>query len=144
MISLLSPLISLQNRQKYRFEPTLKRCSRNKASRAKKPYFMRLSEQTKRPENNTKLPDLDKMTKRLEIVLSVMSRHVGSNPTISAKEIDKFRLVDFFIHCESNGISSRFSVHLITEGAYHQPQAVSSFAMMIYNGKPLVIYNASH
>ena len=27
---------------------------------------MQLSEQTKRPENNTKLPDLDKMTKRLE------------------------------------------------------------------------------
>ena len=39
-------------------------------------------------------------------------------------------------------ISSRVSVYLITEGAYHQPQAVSSFAVMIYNGKPLVIYNS--
>ena len=27
----------------------------------------------------------------------------------------------FFIHCESNGISSRFSVYIITEGASHQP-----------------------
>jgi len=33
----------------------------------------------------------------------------------------------FFIHCESNGISSRFSVYLITEGVYHQPQAVLCF-----------------
>lgn len=60
----------------------------------------------------------------------------SNNPT-------SFDLSDFFIHCESNGISSRFSVYLITEGAYHQPQAVFAFAMMIYNGKPLVIYNAS-
>ncbi|MBQ4321921.1 MAG: hypothetical protein IJC35_06735, partial [Oscillospiraceae bacterium] len=37
----------------------------------------------------------------------------------------------FFIHCESNGISSRASVHLITEGVYHQPQAAFLFAMMI-------------
>ena len=27
----------------------------------------------------------------------------------------------FFIHCESNGISSRFSVYIIAAGAYHQP-----------------------
>ena len=33
---------------------------------------MRLSEQTKRPENNTKLPDLDKMTKRLEMLCTEM------------------------------------------------------------------------
>ncbi len=58
------------------------------------------------------------------------------------KNSTSFDLSNFFIHCESNGISSRFSVYLITEGAYHQPQAVSSFAMMIYNGKPLVIYNS--
>ena len=45
-----------------------------------------------------------------------------------------------FIHCESNGISSRFSVHLIrfdehisSKRVYHQPEAVSAFAMMIYN-----------
>ena len=64
------------------------------------------------------------------------------HPRSPAKKFDKFRLVDFFIHCESNGISSRFSVYLITEGVYHQPQAASSFAMMIYNGKPLVICNS--
>ena len=66
-ISLLSPLISLQNRQKCRFEPTLKKCSCNKASRAKKPYFKRLSAQTKRPETGTKRPEVDTLTKRLEI-----------------------------------------------------------------------------
>lgn len=66
-VSLLSPLISLQNRQKCRFEPTLKKCSCNKASRAKKPYFKRLSAQTKRPETGTKRPEVDTLTKRLEI-----------------------------------------------------------------------------
>ena len=39
-------------------------------------------------------------------------------------KFDKFWLVEFFIHCESNGISSRFSVYPITEGVYHQPQVV--------------------
>ena len=58
------------------------------------------------------------------------------------KNSTSFSLSNFFIHCESNGISSRPSVYLITEGAYHQWQAVSDFAMMIYNGKPLVIYKA--
>ena len=63
------------------------------------------------------------------------------------QKFDKFRLVEFFIHCESNGISSRVSVHFITEGVYHQPQVVllsqwwytrlrlddmQCFAMMIY------------
>jgi hypothetical protein len=37
----------------------------------------------------------------------------------------------FFIHCESNGISSRVSVYFITEGVYHQSQAVFTFATMI-------------
>ena len=74
---------------------------------------------------------------------------LGEYPSSAAKKFDKFRLVDFFIHCESNGISSRFSVYLIrfdehisSKRVYHQPQAVSSFAMMIYNGKPLMIYNS--
>ena len=60
------------------------------------------------------------------------------------QKFDKLRLVEFFIQCVSNGISSRVSVYLITEGVYHQPQAVSSFAMMIYNDKPLMIYDAPH
>lgn len=67
VISLLSPLISLQNRKKCRFEPTLKKCSYNKALRAKKPYFMRFSAQTRRPETDTKRPEVDTLTKRLEI-----------------------------------------------------------------------------
>ena len=50
-----------------------------------------------------------------------------------SQKILVLRNEDFFIHCESNGISSRVSVHLITEGVYHQPQAVFAFAMMIYN-----------
>ena len=59
---------------------------------------------------------------------SVRIRKVeGSNPFRSTKKFDKFRLVEFFIHRESNGISSRASVHLITEGVYHQPQAVFRF-----------------
>ena len=67
----------------------------------------------------------------------------GSSPATSSKK-SKSTDLDFFIHCEGNGISSRFSVHLITVGVYHQPQVVSPFAMMIYNGKPLMIYDASH
>ena len=67
--------------------------------------------------------------------------HVGSNPTVSAKN-RQVSTCRFFIHCESNGISSRVSVCLVTEGAYHQPKAVFAFAMMIYNGKPLMIYNS--
>ena len=37
------------------------------SSRAKKPYFKRLSAQTKRPETGTKRPEVDTLTKRLEI-----------------------------------------------------------------------------
>ena len=90
----------------------------------------------------------------------------GEYPSSAAKKFDKFRLVEFFIqaaglayhHRAKRGayhqpfwgcISSRFSVHLIrldehisSRRVYHQPQAASSFAMMIYNGKPLVIYNS--
>jgi hypothetical protein len=79
VISLLSSLISLQNRQKCRFEPTLKKRSRSKALGLKNPYFKRLSAQTKLPENNTKLPDLDKMTKRLEISLPATARGFESH-----------------------------------------------------------------
>ena len=55
----------------------------------------------------------------------------GSNPYSPAKN-RQVSTCRFFIHCESNGISSRASVHLITEGVYHQPQAAFLFAMMIY------------
>ena len=74
-----------------------------------------------------------------------VSKTVGSGfkSLCPCQKIDKFWLVDFFIHCESNGILPRISVHLITEGAYHH-QPVSAFVMMIYNCKPLVMYNALH
>ena len=55
----------------------------------------------------------------------------SSNLAVSAKN-RQVSTCRFFIHCESNGISSRASVHLITEGVYHQPQAAFLFAMMIY------------
>ena len=42
------------------------------------------------------------------------------------QKIDKWKLVDFFIHCESNGISSP-KVYLISR------KAVYAFAMLIYN-----------
>ena len=61
-----------------------------------------------------------------------------------------------FIHCECDGISSRFSVYLITEGAYHQPQVVSlpqwwytayyvaddmqNFILMIYKASPWFVF----
>ena len=66
------------------------------------------------------------------------------------KNSTSFDLSNFFIHCESNGISSRISVYLIrlaeyisTRRVYHQPQAASSFAMMIYKAFALVIYKTS-
>ena len=80
MISLLSPPISLQNRQKWRFEPTLKKCSCDKALRAKKPYLMRVFAQTRRPETDTKRPEVDTLTKRLEISCTSRYRGFESHP----------------------------------------------------------------
>ena len=37
------------------------------------------------------------------------------------------RLLDFFIHCESNGISSPLGVYHHAQRVYHQPQAVYRF-----------------
>ena len=48
----------------------------------------------------------------------------------------------FFIHCESNGISSRASVYLITEGVYHQPKAVFCFRNDDIQHSVLMIYNS--
>ena len=56
----------------------------------------------------------------------------------AGQKIDKFRLVDFFIHCESNGISSTIAVlslYLISPlGLYIITRSVYqiTFAMMIY------------
>lgn len=97
MISLLSPLISLQNRQKCRFEPTLKKCSRNKALRAKKPYSMRLLAQTRRPETDTKRPKVDTLTKRLEISLRAIAHVFESHPLRQRARINPV-FMRVFIH----------------------------------------------
>ena len=52
---------------------------------------------------------------------SVVTDFAGPNPASPTKN-RQVSTCRFFIHCESNGISSRASVHLITEGVYHQPQ----------------------
>ena len=54
-------------------------------------------------------------------------RNLKGSKLLGGVKKDKSKDLSFFIHCESNGISSRFSVYLITEGAYHQPKAVFSF-----------------
>lgn len=43
---------------------------------------MRLSEQTKRPEIGTKLPDLDTMTKRLEIMMPLRHIYICKYPSV--------------------------------------------------------------
>lgn len=91
VFSPLSSLFSPQNPQKCRFEPTFTKRRYKEALRAKKPDFMRLFAQTKRPEAVTKLPAFCKMTKRLEIVLS-RDRHVGSNPTVSASRLNLYTI----------------------------------------------------
>ena len=50
----------------------------------------------------------------------------SSNLVTSSKKSNSKEL-DFFIHCESNGISSRDSVYIIGIGVYHQPKAVYCF-----------------
>ena len=63
---------------------------------------------------------------------SVTSNKVAMLPVISTKK-RQAKACRFFIHCESDGISSHFGVYIIAIGVYHQPQVASSFAMMIYN-----------
>ena len=61
---------------------------------------------------------------------SGVARRVGSNPVIRTKKAMEISIA-FFIHCESNGISSPL-------GVYHHRRCISStvgcisFAMMIY------------
>ena len=70
---------------------------------------------------------------------------------LSEPKNDRVYTCHFFIHCESNGISSRLGVHIIANVAYHQPQVAFSFAMMIYNfceigdiqNSVLMIYNGT-
>ena len=99
VISLLSPLISLQNRQKCRFEPTLKKCSRNKTLWAKKPDFMRLLAQTRQPETDTKRPEVDTLTKRLEMLCSQKEPRVRiPNSPPKSPVTKRFSGLLFFVH----------------------------------------------
>lgn len=76
---------------------------------------------------------------RLKIYCS--QGRVGSSPTIGTKN-RQVSTCRFFIHCESNGISSRVSVHLITDGVYHQPQAVFCFRNDDIQDFVLMMYTA--
>ena len=62
---------------------------------AKKPYFMRLLAQTRRPETDTKRPEVDKLTKRLEISLRAISRGFESH---SLRHKKKHSIVELNSH----------------------------------------------
>ena len=71
-----------------------------------------------------------------------------SPPRKTSVELVQLRF--FFIDCDSNGISSRFSVYIIAAGAYHQPQVVyfrnddiQNSVLMIYRNKLRMIYKAN-
>ena len=74
----------------------------------------------------------------------------GSNPPSPTKNRLAFASL-FFIHCESNGISSRVSVYIIKGGvaalvSHHTFRCVSkaSFAMMIYTALPIFFATQYH
>ena len=68
----------------------------NKAPGVKKPYFMRLSAQTKRPETDTKRPVLDKLTKRLKIMIPPEARGFESLRLRHKKHRSSVRITVFF------------------------------------------------
>ena len=55
------------------------------------------------------------------LTIASLKRESGNSHQKIAVQSDCY----FFIHCESNIISSRFSVYIIAAGVYHQPQVVS-------------------
>ena len=65
-----------------------------------------------------------------------------ANPSLRSlrvgKKIDKLRLVEFFIHCVSNGISSRFSVYLINRSRlyYFRNDDIQECVLMICTALP--------
>ncbi|MBR2966717.1 MAG: hypothetical protein IKC52_04530 [Clostridia bacterium] len=66
-------------------------------------------------------------------------------PFASAKKIDKFRLVDFFIQAAGLAYHHDAVVDIIKGAcalASHHAPACIFRGLMIYNGKPLVIYNS--
>ena len=73
---------------------------------------MRLSAQTKLPENNTKLPDLDKMTKRLEIMMPPEGRGFESHRLRHKKHRSSVRITVFFLlNINSRGVIRKIQVY---------------------------------
>ena len=61
---------------------------------------------------------------------------VGSNPVASTKKEATFvyqKLLLFLSIAKAMAYHQTFSLDIIAAGVSHQPQAVSAFAMMIYN-----------
>ena len=58
-----------------------------------------------------KAPDFDSGTRRFK----------SGHPSQKRSNFCLPKVTSFFIHCESDGISSRFSVYIIAAGVYHQP-----------------------
>ena len=84
----------------------------NKAPGAKKPYFMRLSAQTKRPETDMKRPVLDKLTKRLEIMMPPEDRGFESHRLRHKKHRSSVRITVFFLlNINSRGVIRKIQVY---------------------------------
>ena len=62
-------------------------------------------------------------TRRRDVPRKAQS--LGSKSCRVGQKFDKFRLVEFFIHCESGGISSRFNVYIIRLAEYISTRRVS-------------------
>lgn len=77
--SLLSSRISLQNREKFRFEPTFKKACPARLSERKKPDFKRLSAGTGLTETAPKRTPPSQLHKRLEMQLSARARGFESH-----------------------------------------------------------------
>ena len=80
VFSLLSSRISLQNREKCRFEPTFKKARPARLSERKKPDFKRLSAGTGLTETTPKRTPPSQLHKRLEISLRAIARGFESLP----------------------------------------------------------------
>ena len=83
---------------------------------------------SKSSERTTKIAG---MAQSVEHVIG--NDEVTSSNLVTSSKKSNSKELDFFIHCESGGISSRDSAYIIAIGVYYQPNAVYSFAMIIYN-----------
>ena len=132
VFSPLSSLFSPQNPQKCRFEPTFTKRRYKEALRAKKPDFMRLFAQTKRPEAVTKLPAFCKMTKRLEIFKISVSfvRRKSSNHA----GLSQFKKVNILLFCPVVLSSVFFRISGLTYGELSEWSKVQHSKCVSLNG----------